>query len=79
VLLAGLVLGIGVVKLSSGALGQTSRFSLDLLILLVLQLVGPMLVALLAMALLLPRWLETCEDRSNPWRPAAAAAAPVKA
>lgn len=58
ILLAGLVLGIGVVELSSGALGQTSRFSLELLVLLVLQLVGPMLVTLIAMALLLPRWLE---------------------
>jgi hypothetical protein len=77
VLLAGLVLGIGVVKLSSGALGQPSRFSLELLILLVLQLVGPMLVALLSMALLLPRWLASCEDRSNPWRPGVAAAALV--
>lgn len=57
ILLAGLVLGLGVVELSCGALGQTSRFSLELLILLVLQLVGPMLVTLIAMALLLPRWL----------------------
>lgn len=57
VLLAGFVLGIGVVELSSIALGQTSRFSLELLILLVLQLVGPMLVTLLSMALLLPCWL----------------------
>lgn len=57
VLLAGLVLGLGVVQLSSGALAQTSRFSLELLILLVLQLVGPMLVALIAMVLLLPSWL----------------------
>lgn len=58
ILLAGLVLGLGVVELSSGSLGQTSRFSLELLILLVLQLAGPMLVALIAMALLLPEWLE---------------------
>ena len=58
VLLAGLVLGVGVVELSSGALGQTSRFSLELLLLLVLQLVGPMLVTMIAMALLLPGWLE---------------------
>ena len=57
-LLAGLVLGLGVVELSSGPLGQTSRFSLELLILLVLQLIGPMLVSLLSMALLLPSWLE---------------------
>ena len=35
VLMAGLVLGLGVVNLCSGPLGQTSRFSLELLILLV--------------------------------------------
>jgi hypothetical protein len=78
VLLAGLVLGLGVVQLSSGPLGQTSRFSLELLILLVLQLVGPMLVTLLAMALLLPRWLE--QDRSRDeqaWRHSVPAAALV--
>ena len=39
VLIAGLIVGIGVVELSCGPLGQTSRFSLELLILLVLQLV----------------------------------------
>jgi len=65
VLLAGLVLGLGVVELSSGALGQTSRFSLELLILLVLQLVGPMLVTLIAMALLLPTWLEVEPKRAQ--------------
>lgn len=74
VLLAGLVLGIGVVELGSGPLGQTSRFSLELLTLLVLQLVGPMLVTLLAMALLLPRWLEPGQAR---WRVALPAAALV--
>lgn len=58
ILLSGLVLGIGVVQLATGPLGQTSRFSLELLVLLMLQLVGPMLMALLATALLLPRWLE---------------------
>jgi hypothetical protein len=58
VILAGLVVGLGVVQLTSGPLGLTSRFSLELLVLLVLQLVGPMLVALLALALLLPRWIE---------------------
>jgi hypothetical protein len=68
VLLAGLVLGLGVVELSSSALGQTSRFSLELLILLVLQLMGPMLVTLIAMALLLPRWLERSADRHGGWR-----------
>lgn len=78
ILLAGLVLGAGVVELSSGPLGQTSRFSLELLILLVLQLVGPMLVTLLAMALLLPRWLAHAErDGSRAWRQALPAAALV--
>lgn len=76
VLLAGLVLGAGVVELSSGPLGQTSRFSLELLMLLVLQLVGPMLVTLLAMALLLPRWLEHAERHGErAWRQALPAAA----
>jgi len=78
ILLAGLVLGAGVVELSSGPLGQTSRFSLELLMLLVLQLVGPMLVTLLAMALLLPRWLEHAERRAErAWREALPAAALV--
>ena len=79
VLLAGLVLGLGVVELSSGALGQTSRFSLELLILLVLQLVGPMLVTLIAMALLLPRWLERCSKPHADWGPTVAASALVGA
>lgn len=78
VILAGLVLGLGVVQLASGPLAQTSRFSLELLILLVLQLVGPMLLALLALALLLPRWLERAQ-RLGPsaWRASAPAAAVV--
>lgn len=58
VVLAGLVLGLGLVELSSGVLGATSRFSLELLMLFVLQLVGAMLVSLIGMALLLPIWLE---------------------
>lgn len=56
VLLVGFVLGAGVVQLASGPLGQTSRFSLELLVLLMLKLTGPLLVAILAMALLLPLW-----------------------
>lgn len=79
-LLAGLVLGIGVVDLSSGPLGQTSRFSLELLVLLILQLVGPMLVSLLAMALLLPRWLEHAERQgARAWRQSLPASALVGA
>ena len=69
VLLAGMVLGLGLVQLVCGPLGQTSRFSLELLILVVLQLMGPMLVALLALALLLPRWLEQLERHGDrAWR-----------
>lgn len=45
VLLSGLILGIGVVELSCGALGQTSRFSLELLTLLVLQVPATLLSA----------------------------------
>ena len=45
--------------------------SLEWLILLVLQLIGPMLVALLAMALLLPLWLKHAEQRGGrAWREA---------
>jgi len=55
VLIAGLIVGIGVVELGCGPLGQTSRFSLALLILLVLPLVGSGVVAFMAMALPLPR------------------------
>ncbi len=77
-ILAGLVLGLGVVQLASGPLAQTSRFSLELLILLVLQLVGPMLLALLALALLLPRWLQRAQRLGTAaWRTSAPAAAMV--
>lgn len=80
ILLAGLVLGAGVVELGSGPLGQTSRFSLELLTLLVLQLVGPMVVTLLAMALLLPLWLAHVERHGErAWRVALPAAALVGA
>jgi len=78
VVLTGLVLGLGVVQLASGPLAQTSRFSLELLILLVLQLVGPMLLALLALALLLPRWLERTQRLGTAaWRASAPASAVV--
>lgn len=76
VLLAGLVVGFGVVELAAGLLGQTSRFSLELLILLVLQLMGPMLVTVLGMALLLPSWLERVERLGlKTWRHSVPAAA----
>ena len=77
VLLAGFAMGYGLVTLSS-SLGQSSRFALELLVLVKLQLVGPALVSLLAMALLLPHWLDRVESRgSKAWHhclPAAALA-----
>jgi len=79
VLMAGLIVGIGVVELGCGPLGQTSRFSLELLILLVLQLVGPGVVALIAMALLMPRWLEASEQFERRHDPSAAASGLVGA
>ena len=69
VLMAGFVVGFGVIELATGALNQTSRFSLQLLVLLVLQLIGPILVSVLAMALLLPRWLErVVQQGQRAWR-----------
>ena len=57
VVLSDFAVGFGLVTLSS-SLGQASRFGLELLVLVKLQLMGPVLVSLLAMALLLPRWIE---------------------
>ena len=65
VLLSGMVVGAGLVELSAGPLGQNSRFSLELLTLLVLQLVGPLVVSLLAMALMMPNWLDRVERRGS--------------
>ena len=64
VLLAGFAMGYGLVTLSS-SMGQSSRFALELLVLVKLQLVGPALVSLLAMALLLPHWLDRVESRGS--------------
>jgi len=68
VIVAGFVVGLGIVQLGSGPLAQTSRFSLELLILLVLQLVGPMMVALFALALLLPRWIQRLQVVGDAYR-----------
>lgn len=68
VLIAGLTVGIGVVQLTTQALKQSSQLSLHLLVLLVLELMGPVLVSVLGMALLLPRWLERVEAaRTRAW------------
>jgi hypothetical protein len=75
VLMAGFVVGFGVIELSTNVLSQTSRFSLELLVLLVFQLVGPILVSVLAMALLLPRWLErVVQQGQKAWRQSVPAA-----
>ena len=75
VLMAGFVVGFGVIELSTNVLSQTSRFSLELLVLLVFQLVGPILVSVLAMALLLPRWLErVVQQGQKTWRQSVPAA-----
>lgn len=58
VLIAGLAVGVGVVQLTTQTLKESSHLSLHLLMLLVLELMGPVLVSVLGMALLLPRWLE---------------------
>lgn len=80
VILAGLLIGLGMVQLASGPMAQTSRFSMELLVLIVLQLVGPMLVALLALALLLPRWMASIEPQSETsWKQSVPAAVLVGA
>jgi hypothetical protein len=69
VILTGVVLGAGLVELFSGPGGQTSRFSLELVVLVVLQLVGPLIVALLAIVRLNPLWQERGErEGAAAWR-----------
>jgi len=58
VLLAGVVVGTGVVRLLGESLSQTSRFSLEVLMLMVLQVFGPMLVAMIAITRLTPDWMQ---------------------
>jgi hypothetical protein len=66
VILTGLVLGVGLVELLTGPGGQTSRFSLQLVVLVVLQLAGPLIVALLAIIRLSPLWLERSQTEGRP-------------
>lgn len=80
VILAGLLIGLGMVQVASGPMAQTSQFSMELLVLIVLQLVGPMLVALLALALLLARWMAGIELQSETsWKQSVPAAVLVGA
>ena len=58
VLLGGVAFGAGLIRLLVGPLQQSSTFSLEILAQTVLQLLGPLVVALLALTRLMPHWLE---------------------
>lgn len=78
VLIAGLSVGIGVIQLSTGTLNESSPLSLQMLSLLVLELMGPLLVSVLGMALLLPRWIDRVASMGHrAWQRSAPGAALV--
>jgi hypothetical protein len=81
VLLAGFVAGAGLEEVAAGPLGLASRTICELVILLVLQVAGPVLVVLLALVQLGPLWLEQVQALGpRAWRvavPAAAILAPL--
>jgi len=81
VLLAGFVAGAGLAEVAAGPLGLASRTICELVILLVLQVAGPVLVVLLALVQLGPLWLELVQEQGlRAWRvavPAAAILAPL--
>ena len=80
VILAGVVLGAGLVQLFSSVGGQTSRFSLELLALVVLQLAGPLMVSLLAILRLNPDWQERSRvEGRGAWRSVVLPAVPLGA
>ena len=80
VILAGVVLGAGLVQLFTSGGGQTSRFSLELLALVVLQLAGPLLVSLLAILRLNPDWQERSRvEGRGAWRSVVLPAVPLGA
>ena len=69
VLIAGIAVGVGVIQLSTGSLKESSPLSLQMLSLLVLELMGPLLVSVLGMALLLPRWIDRVASTGHrAWR-----------
>lgn len=69
VLIAGIAVGVGVIQLSTGTLKEASPLSLQMLSLLVLELMGPLLVSVLGMALLLPRWIDRLASTDHrAWR-----------
>ncbi len=57
-LLAGIAVGVGVIQLTTGTFKQSSPMGLQMLSGLVLELLGPLLVSVLGMTLLLPRWID---------------------
>ena len=65
VLIAGIAIGVGVIQLSTGTLKESSPMSLQMLTLLVLELMGPLLVSVLGMALLLPRWIDRVAETGH--------------
>ena len=80
VILAGVVLGAGLVQLFTSLGGQTSRFSLELLALVVLQLAGPLMVSLLAILRLNPDWQERSRvEGRRAWRSVVLPAVPLGA
>jgi hypothetical protein len=62
VILAGFVTGSGLVEVAAGPLGLASRDICVLMILLVLQLAGPLMVTVVALMQLAPTWLERVEE-----------------
>lgn len=81
VVLAGFVTGAGLVELAAGPLGLASRGICVLMILVVLQLAGPLVVTVVALMQLAPTWLRRVESLGpGVWRqavPAAAVVAPL--
>lgn len=78
VLLSGVVVGTGVVRLLGESLAQTSRFSLEVLMLMVLQVFGPMLVAMIAIIRLTPDWVQRAATaRGQAWHAVVLPALPV--
>ena len=81
VLLAGFVAGAGLAEVAAGPLGLASRTICELVILLVLQVAGPVLVVLLALVQLGPVWLVQVQEQGpRAWRvavPSAAILAPL--
>lgn len=78
VALSGGVFGAGVVQLLVGPIGQSDAFSLQVLVLLLLQLMGPLTVALLSTVVLLPTWLRRCSNEpSMAWQRQFCSALPV--